>query len=129
MRLRHVGRRKGRVMHMELKRKFEFDINSAVKIGVTVLIVAVLIISAKLLMDYNEAVRERELKERIIAELELQRDELEYEYNLEFDRDYDYTYFEVIDRDGYREIIDNRRNGDILELTEVTSHAERNSQY
>jgi cell division protein FtsB len=75
-------------MHMELKRKFEFDINSAVKIGVTVLIVAVLIISAKLLMDYNEAVRERELKERIIAELELQRDELEYEYNLEFDRDY-----------------------------------------
>ena len=39
-------------------------------------------------MDYNEAVRERELKERIIAELELQRDELEYEYELAFDRDY-----------------------------------------
>ena len=73
---------------MELKRKLEFDINSAIKIGVGVLIVAVLIISAKLLMDYNEAVRERELKERIIAELELQRDELEYEYELAFDRDY-----------------------------------------
>ena len=73
---------------MELKRKLEFDINSAIKIGVGVLIVAVLIISTKLLMDYNEAVRERELKERIIAELELQRDELEYEYELAFDRDY-----------------------------------------
>ena len=72
---------------MKLKRKLEFDINSAIKIGVGVLIVAVLIKSAKLLMDYNEAVRERELKERIIAELELQRDELEYEYELAFDRD------------------------------------------
>lgn len=83
-----MRRQGGNTVHMELKRKFEFDINSAIKIGVAVLILAVLIISAKLLMDYNEAVRERELKERIIAELELQRDELEYEYNLEFDRDY-----------------------------------------
>lgn len=73
---------------MKVKRKFELDFNAVVKIAAFILIVAVLIFSAKLLMDYNEAVRERERKQQIIAELELLRDELQYEVECEFDRDY-----------------------------------------
>ncbi len=73
---------------MKVKRKFEVDFNAVVKIAAFVLIIAVLIFSAKLLMDYNENVREREQKRAQIAELELLRDELKYDVECEFDRDY-----------------------------------------
>ncbi len=73
---------------MKVKRRFEMDFGAVVKICAFVLIAGMLIYSAKLLMDYNEHVREREQKKKQIEALELLREELEYEVECEFDRDY-----------------------------------------
>ena len=53
-----------------------------------VLVIACLIFSAKLLLDYNEAVAEQKRKQALIEELTLERDYLLYELECEFDRDY-----------------------------------------
>ncbi len=70
------------------KRRVEIDFNAVVKIASFVIILAVLVFSAKLVMDYNEAVNEQKRKLDQIADLELERDELLYEKECEFDRDY-----------------------------------------
>jgi len=70
------------------RRKFEMDFNAFIKIASFVIIIAVLIISAKMMMDYNEALNEQKKKLEQIAQLELEKDELLYEKECEFDRDY-----------------------------------------
>lgn len=70
------------------RKKFEIDLNAFIKIAALVLVVACLIFSAKLLLDYNEAVAEQKRKEALLEELTLERDYLLYELECEFDRDY-----------------------------------------
>ena len=70
------------------KRKFEMNFNAFIKIASFIIIIAVLIISAKMMMDYNEELKEIEIKLALIAELELYKEELLYEKDCEFDRDY-----------------------------------------
>ena len=70
------------------RRKFEMDFNAFIKIASFVIIIAVLIISAKMMMDYNEALSEQRKKLETISKLELEKDELLYEKECEFDRDY-----------------------------------------
>lgn len=70
------------------RRKFEMDFNAFIKIASFVIIIAVLIISAKMMMDYNEALNEQKKKLELISKLELEKDELLYEKECEFDRDY-----------------------------------------
>lgn len=74
-----------RVKH---RKRFEMDFNAFIKIACFVIIIAVLIISAKMMMDYNEAQNEQKKKLQKIAELELWRDELLYEKECDFDREY-----------------------------------------
>ncbi len=74
--------------NMNVKRKFEMDFGALVKVAAFVLIVAVIIFSLKLLMDYNEKMREKAQKEEMIARLEIIKAELEYDVNSKFDRDY-----------------------------------------
>ena len=70
------------------RKKFEMDFNVFIKIGSFIIIAAVLVISAKMMMDYNEALNEQKKKLALIEELELERDELLYEKECEFDREY-----------------------------------------
>ncbi len=70
------------------RKKFEIDLNAFIKIAALVLVVACLIFSAKLLLDYNEAIDEQKRKQALLEELTLERDYLLYELECEFDRDY-----------------------------------------
>ena len=71
-----------------VRKKFEIDLNAFIKMAALVLVVACLIFSAKLLLDYNDAVAEQKRKQALIEELMLERDYLLYELECEFDRDY-----------------------------------------
>ena len=70
------------------QKKFEIDLNAFIKMAALVLVIACLIFSAKLLLDYNDAVEEQNRKQALLEELMLERDSLLYELECEFDRDY-----------------------------------------
>lgn len=64
------------------------DFNAFIKIASFIIIIAVLIISAKMMMDYNAALEEQKKKLETIDKLELEKEELLYERECEFDREY-----------------------------------------